>query len=164
MIDKTFPLTERLFKQLLADSTAFLGELKQEQALLKPPVDTAKLDLVIQQKNQSLSQLNTGFGRLQQVLASERLSYNLESVASYLSKAAAAGFDTAQALELWQQIVRLSEQSQRLNDQNGIRIEALLRHNKQALSILKGQAGTAHSYGRDGATQNIPQSHTHFSA
>mgnify|MGYP003385348471 CR=1 FL=1 len=57
----------------------------------------------------------------------------------------------ANNLPLWQDIQRLAEQAQQLNRTNGIMIQAKLRHNQQALSVLNNATNRASGlYGPDG--------------
>lgn len=62
------------------------------------------------------------------------------------------------SLPVWQDILKLAEQLQYLNSTNGTLLQARLRHNQQALTMLHNAANSAQGlYGADGQPQ-LPSS------
>lgn len=60
-----------------------------------------------------------------------------------------------QIAELWQQLLTLAENAQKLNQINGSMIDTRLRNNQQALAILQVAAKQSTLYGPDGQTQAL---------
>jgi len=107
-----------------------------------------------------VAQLEQFSRQLGQVLATEKLLINQESVISYLEKAKAANFSTEQALQCWLDIVALSKKCRSLNEKNGASIDLLNRHTQRSLQILRGKSQLTSTYGPDGSTRSVLFSHT----
>ena len=63
--------------------------------------------------------------------------------------------ESSRIAELWVQLLTLAESAQQLNNINGSMIDARLRNNQQALSILQSAAKQSALYGADGHTQSL---------
>lgn len=163
MINKTFPIAEKLLTNGLQLSQTLFQRLQEETDILRRKQPALFLDTITRQKQQLISELNLFAKQLGQVLETEKLPNNRNGIIAYLEKAANAGLDTSQVLNQWGQINELAIQSQSLNDQNGATIDLLLRHTRQSLNILKGKPQAPQTYGPDGTTKSDLYSSTLFS-
>lgn len=154
MINKTFPIAEKLLSSGLQLSQSLHQQLREETAILKHNQPAATLDIVTHQKQQLINELNLFAKQLGQILETEQLPNNRIGINAYFDKAAKAGLDISQATEKWKQITDFAAKSRTLNDQNGASIDLLLRHTRQSLNIIKGKPQTTHSYGPDGSTKS----------
>lgn len=60
------------------------------------------------------------------------------------------------AAKLWQELLEQARHAQHLNQTNGIMIDTRLKHNQQALAVLKAAANQGSSlYGPDGQTHSL---------
>jgi flagella synthesis protein FlgN len=71
--------------------------------------------------------------------------------------------DAHEARSEWQSLLDVTQKAHRLNQENGLFIEAGMRSNQQALSVLVS-AGSAGAYGPGGRTMNPRSSRTLASA
>ncbi len=122
---------------------AFVVLLEQEQQVLLG-TDTEPLLELAENKTRSSDRLIA--------LAQERRKFipGTDSSETWLKKNAPEG------LALWQELLQMADQAQRLNHTNGELIQIKMRYNTQALAVLVG--ATQHAaglYGPDGQT-NLP--------
>ena len=154
MINKTFPIAEKLLISGLQLSRSLHLQLQEEMDILKRNQPAASLDTITRQKQQLINELDLFAKQLGQVLETEQLPNNRTGINAYFDKAAKAGLNISEAAEKWEQITDLAAKSRELNDQNGASIDLLLRHTRQSLNILKGKPQTPHTYGPDGSTKS----------
>jgi flagellar biosynthesis protein FlgN len=131
---------------------AFLGVLESEQQILKlgqidalPDIARNKSDLLVK-----LSQL--GAAR-DSILSQHGISPDKNSIAQFLSNEDRNG----QLLlnQNWEKLLTSAQRAQVLNQHNGAMIEAMLKHNQQALTILQQSHKQSGLYGPDGQTHSI---------
>ncbi|MGR9051424.1 MAG: flagella synthesis protein FlgN [Gammaproteobacteria bacterium] len=154
MIDKTFPIAEKLLDNGSNLAQNLYRQLLAEQDILKRSQAGPALDEITQQKQRLVDELNRFVKQLGQILAGERLPNSPDGVHTYLAAAAKLGLNVERATEHWRQIVDAGEKSRALNEQNGAGIDLLLKHTRQSLDIIKGKSRTIHSYGPDGAAKS----------
>lgn len=160
MIEKTFPITEKLLSNGLKSAQKLLELLNAEYEQLQQKADTVSLTTLATQKRDMVSQLEQFSKQLGQVLATEQLHMNQEGVFSYLSKAQSAGINIAGSSKVWIDITALSKKCRSLNEQNGASIDLLSRHTQRSLLILRGKSPLTNTYGPDGSTRSELFSHT----
>lgn len=160
MIEKTYPITEKLLANGLKLTHNLLELLKAEYQQLKQKTDPASLALLAEHKKDVVTQLEQFSKQLSQVLATEKLMVNQEGVISYLAKAKAAGINIADSSNSWLNITALSRVCRSLNEQNGASIDLLSRHAQRSLQILRGKTQLTTTYGPDGSTRSELFSHT----
>ena len=154
MIEKTFPLVEKLIVDALTNAGQLLEQLNQEADALKTIQQTESIDRIAANKKllvSKLEQFNVDLGR---ILASENLPGNQQGIDEYFIRAAAANLCTEPSASHWQSIRTLCAASKVLNEQNGASIDLLNRHTKRSLQILKGKPQHTSTYGPDGITQS----------
>ena len=157
MIEKTFPITEKLLANGLISIRKLYELLSTEYEHLKQKIDPITLSTLATNKKELVAQLEQFSKQLSQVLATEKLSINQEGVVSYLEKAKGAAFSTDKALQHWLDIETLSKNCKSLNEQNGASIDLLSRHTQRSLQVLRGKSQLASTYGR---TRSVLFSHT----
>lgn len=160
MIDKTFPIAEKLLAALLKHSHTLLRLLQTEQQMLGQKLQADIIAATAANKKTVVSQLEQLGKQFEQVLATEKLTFGKEGFDHYLSKAKQSGFDISQSQQAWQQLTDLSRQCRSLNEQNGASIELLTRHTQRSIQILRGRSLLTTTYGPDGCTRNELFSHT----
>lgn len=123
---------------------AFVVLLQSEQqALAEGQVE--QLLALAQGKTQAVQELNDLASARRNELFALGAPVDAGSVAEWLQNHAAA------SLPLWHEIQQLVIQAQDINRSNGALIQARLRHNQQALTVLHNAANSAHGlYGPDG--------------
>ena len=131
MIEKTFPITEKLLATGLKSTQKLFELLNAESEQLKQNTDPAALSTLAANKKEVVAQLEQFSKQLAQVLATEKLLVSQEGIMSYLAKAKATGITIAQSLQYWLDIAELSKQCRSLNEQNGASIDLLSRHVSQ---------------------------------
>jgi flagellar biosynthesis protein FlgN len=164
MINKTFPIAEKLISNGLSLSRTLFKALQDESQLLINQDKDKKLDAITQHKQHLISEISQFTQQIGQVLQTEQLNADKIGLASYFERAKAASLDTQKAEQDWQELITLSEKARDLNNQNGAGIELLLRHTRLSLNILKGKPQSVHTYGRDGSTQADAGSNTFYTA
>lgn len=160
MIEKTFPIAEKLLSNGLGFTQKLSELLSAEFDLLQRQNDPAALATLATGKKELVGQLEQFTKQLSQVLATEKLPFGQEGVTTYLAKAQAAQFNIAPALQTWQQLANLGQKCRSLNEQNGASIELLNRHTQRSLQILRGKSQLTSTYGPDGNTRSTLFSHT----
>jgi len=160
MIEKTFPITEKLLSNGLKSTQKLLELLNTEFEQLKQQTDAVSLATLAAQKREMVAQLEQFSKQLGQVLATEQLLVNQEGVFSYLSKAQSAGINIAYSSRSWLDITELSKKCRSLNEKNGASIDLLSRHTQRSLQVLRGKSQLTHTYGPDGSTRSELFSHT----
>ena len=150
MINKTFPIAEKLISNGLLLSQTLYRQLQDETEILKQKQHADTLNSASDQKQRLINELNTFSQQLGQILETEKLPNNRAGLNAYFIKAENAGLSAAETSAKWNQITDISAKNQALNEQNGATIEILLRHTRQSLNILKGKPQTADTYGSDG--------------
>ncbi len=160
MIEKTYPITEKLLEKGLSLSQQFFETLTQESQNLKQKTATETMTALTEQKKSIVQQLEQFTQQLTQVLATEKLPYDQNGVQQYFAIANKAGLFKENHLQQWLEISRLAKQCRQVNEQNGAGIALLMRHNQRALQILRGKPQTAAVYSADGSTQSAHTSHT----
>lgn len=160
MIEKTFPIAEKLLANGLKSTQKLLELLNTEYEHLKVKTDPVTIANLAAHKKEVVTQLEQFSKQLGQVLATEKLVVSQEGIISYLSKAKTAGINIADSYRYWLDITTLSKTCRSLNEQNGASIDLLNRHTQRALQILRGKSQLATTYGPDGSTRSELFSHT----
>ncbi len=160
MINKTYPITEKLLAKGLELNQKLFALLNQEADQLKTKNTTASINKLSQQKKQLATQIEQFSQQLAQVLNTENLSLDKTGLDKYFSIADNAGFSTEQGKIQWEQIKILIKKIHHLNEQNGASISLLLRHNQRVQQIFRGQSQTTTTYSLDGTTSTERTSRT----
>lgn len=160
MIEKTFPITEKLLATGLKSSQKLFELLTSEFEQLKRKTDPIALTTLASNKKEVVSQLEQFSKQLGQVLATEKLPLSQEGIMSYLAKAKASDINISESWQRWQEIAVLSKKCRSLNEQNGASIDLLNRHIQRSLQILRGKSQITSTYGPDGSTRSVLFSHT----
>lgn len=163
MINKTYPITEKLLKKGLDLSLNLLNQLSTEADSLKRSADSATISTIAVNKKTTVSQLDQFSKQMTQVLATEKLPMSPIGMTEYFKKAEKVSLNTSGSTRLWKEILSISKQCRDLNEKNGASINLLAQHTQRALQILKGKSQQATTYGRDGSTYNERVSQTVFS-
>lgn len=160
MIKKTYPITEQLIINALKLAQQLHQELHREADALKKTQQAELINNIAANKKQLVVQLEQFNAQLTQVLATEKLPNNQESIREYFKRAETAGLLTAESMGNWTQLMIVCAECRNLNEQNGAGIDLLSRHTKRSLDILKGKPEFANTYGSDGSTQSDRHTHT----
>ncbi|WP_150047892.1 flagella synthesis protein FlgN [Methylomonas rhizoryzae] len=160
MIDKTFPIAEKLLANGDKLTQRLMDLLTKEQEQLQRKFDPASIAAVAADKKEVVAHLEQFAKQLSQVLATEKLTLAQQGVQHYLTKARASGIDIEEPAKCWASIGNLSKTCRQLNEQNGAGIDILSRHTQRSLAILRGKSPIATTYGPDGSTRSELFSHT----
>jgi flagella synthesis protein FlgN len=160
MIEKTYPITEQLILNALQLAGQLHLELSQEAEALKKTQQAELINDIAANKKQLVAQLEQFNAQLAQVLATEKLPDDQESIQEYFKRAEAAGLLPAASISSWAQLMLICAECKSLNEQNGASVDLLYRHTKRSLDILKGKSEVTTTYGSDGSTQSAPYRHT----
>lgn len=160
MIEKTFPITEKLLATGLTSTQRLLELLNKEFEYLKQTGPAAQLSAVAEEKKEAVIQLEQFSRQLGQILATEKLGMRPEDITDYFSRAKKANIDTEQSWRCWDDIMALSKKCRAINEQNGASIALLSRHTQRTLQILRGKSQLTATYGPDGFTRSVLFSHT----
>lgn len=160
MIEKTFPITEKLLSSGLKSTQKLFDLLNHEYEQLKRKTDPGLLMATAGNKKEMVAQLEQFSKQLGQVLATEKLTISQDGIKSYFDKAQAMGIDIASGWQCWLDITELSRKCRSLNEQNGASIDLLSRHTQRSLQILRGKSQLTTTYGPDGTTRSVLFSHT----
>jgi flagellar biosynthesis protein FlgN len=160
MIEKTWPITEKLILNALNLTRQLHQQLIQEADTLKTSPDTELINTIAANKKQLVTQLEQFNMQCSQILPTEKLPNNQEGIKGYFQLADAAGLSTTESINHWAQIQFICSECRALNEQNGASIELLAYHTKRSLHVLKGKTHSSNTYGPDGATQSDPFTHT----
>ncbi|MDO9049683.1 MAG: flagellar protein FlgN [Methylobacter sp.] len=160
MIKKTYPITEQLILNALKLAQQLHQELSREADALKKTQQVELINNIAANKKQLVVQLEQFNTQITQVLATEQLPNDQESVREYFKRAETAGLLTAESIGNWAQLMIVCAECRNLNEQNGAGIDLLSRHTKRSLDILKGKPEFANTYGSDGSTQSDRYTHT----
>lgn len=160
MIEKTYPISEKLIFNALQLAQQLHQELNREADALKKTQQAELINNIAANKKQLVAQLEQFNTQLTQVLATEKLPNNQESIKEYFKRAETAGLSTAESTDNWTQLMLVCADCRNLNEQNGAGIDLLSRHTKRSLDILKGKPEFSNTYGCDGSTQSDHYSHT----
>jgi len=154
MIEKIYPVTEQLILNALQLAHQLHQELNREAEALKKTQQAELITRIAASKKQLVTQLEQFNSQLTQVLATEKLPNNQESIKEYFKRAEAAGLSTAASIDNWAQLMSICADCRTLNEQNGASIDLLSHHTKRSLDILKGKPQIANTYGSDGRTRS----------
>ncbi len=160
MIRKTFPITEQLIFNALTLAQQLHQELSHEADALKKTPQAELINNIAANKKQLVAQLEQFNTQVSQVLATEKLPNDQESIREYFKRAESAGLLVDQAISTWAQLMITCAECRNLNEQNGASIDLLSRHTKRSLDILKGKPTFTNTYGSDGSTQSDRYSRT----
>lgn len=160
MIEKTFPITEKLLNNGLKATQRLLELLNNEADNLRQKIDPDALSVIATSKKEVVVQLEQFSKQLGQVLATENLTVDHDGINHYLIKAQAAGISIDGSRNCWANITVLLKKCRTLNEQNGAGIDLLSRHTQRSLQILRGKSQLASTYGPDGSTRSELFSHT----
>lgn len=160
MIDKTYPITEKLILNALQLAQQLHQELTREAEALKKSQQAELISNIAANKKQLVAQMEQFNAQLTQVLATESLPNNQEGIKGYFNRAETSGLLTAESTRNWTQLMLTCAECRSLNEQNGAGIDLLSRHTKRSLDILKGKPEFANTYGSDGSTQSDRHSRT----
>ena len=154
MINKTYPITEKLLKNGLNLSVKLLDLLTREADNLKKNADSATISTIAADKKEMVTQLDQFSKQLSQVLATEKLQMSPSGISEYFKKAETVHLNTSGSTTLWKEIISISKKCRLLNEKNGASINLLAQHTQRSLQILKGKSQQATTYGPDGSTYN----------
>lgn len=154
MINKTFPITEKLIQNGFSLSEKLLDLLTQETEILKNHTDALTISKIAANKKETVSQLDQFSKQLSQILSTEKLQLTSNGISDYFEKAEHANLDIVGTSKLWKEIISISNQCRSLNEKNGASINILAQHTHRSLQILKGKPQQATTYGPDGSTHN----------
>jgi flagella synthesis protein FlgN len=154
MIEKTFPITDKLLSSGLKSTQKLFELLHAEYEQLKALSDPNVLGSLAAHKKEIVVQLEQFSKQLCQVLATEKLVATQDGMQRYLATAQSNGINIADSQRCWHEIVRLSKNCQTLNEQNGASIDLLSRHTQRALQIMRGKPQLHTTYGPDGSTRS----------
>ncbi|MDO9267729.1 MAG: flagellar protein FlgN [Methylobacter sp.] len=160
MIKQTYPIIEQLILNALQLAQQLHQELNREADALKKTQQAELINNIAANKKQLVVQLEQFNTQITQVLATEQLPNNQESIKEYFKRAETAGLLPAQSIGNWAQLMIACAECRNLNEQNGAGIDLLSRHTKRSLDILKGKPEFANTYGSDGSTQSDRYTHT----
>jgi flagella synthesis protein FlgN len=160
MINKTYPIAEKLLKNGLNLSSKLLNLLTVEAENLKHHTDSKTISGIASNKKETVSLLDQFSRQMTQVLATEKLEMSPNGIEEYFKKAETVNLDTANSTSLWQEILSISKQCKLLNEKNGASINLLALHTHRSLQIIKGRSQQATTYGRDGSTYSERLSNT----
>ncbi|MBS3963784.1 MAG: flagellar protein FlgN [Methylomonas sp.] len=160
MIDKTFPIAEKLLTATLRHADILLQLLQTERQMLEQTLDATGIARTAANKKTIVVQLEQLGKQLEQVLATEKLSLGRDGFDHYLARARQSGFNTETCQNTWARLTQLTGQCRNLNEQNGASIELLTRHTQRSIQILRGRSQLTTTYGPDGCTRNELFSHT----
>jgi len=160
MIEKTWPIIEKLITNALHLTEQLYQQLTQEADTLKNLPHTELINTIAANKKQLVMQLEQFNTQCGQILATEKLPDNQEGIKEYFQRAEAAGLPTVDASSQWAKIQLICSECRTLNEQNGAGIELLACHTKRSLHILKGKPHGSNTYGPDGAPESDPFTHT----
>jgi len=160
MIEKTWPITEKLILNALHLTEQLYDQLTREADTLKKPLHTELINNIATSKKQLVAQLEQFNTQCGQILATEKLPNNQDGIKAYFQRAEAAGLRAVEAINNWEKIQFICAECRILNEQNGAGIELLAYHTKRSLHILKGKSPISNTYGPDGAAQSDPFTHS----
>ncbi len=160
MIEKTYPITEQLILNALQLAQQLHLELTQEADTLKQTPQADLINSIAANKKQLVAQLEQFNEQLTQILATEKLPNNQESIREYFKRVETAGLLPAKSISNWAQLMLVCAECKSLNEQNGASIDLLFRHTKRSLDILKGKPESSNTYGSDGSAQSDRYSHS----
>ena len=160
MIEKTFPITEKLLANCLLSIRKLYELLNTEHDHLQQTIDPTVLFTLSSNKKELVAQLEQFSNQLRQILSIEELLIEKAGVVKYLEKAKLADFSTNKALQYWLDIETLSKKCKSLNEQNAASIDLLSRYTQRSLQVLRGKSQLTSTYGPDGNTRSVLFSHT----
>jgi flagella synthesis protein FlgN len=159
MIKKTYPITEKLIVNALQLANELHAELNCEADALKETHPAEVINNIAVNKKLLVAQLEQFNAQLGQVLETEKLPNNQNSMREYFNRGESAGLSITETVENWMQLMLICAKCKVLNEQNGAAIDLLSRHTKRSLNILKGKPDFANTYGADGSTQSDKYTH-----
>lgn len=154
MIEKTWPITDKLIFNALHLTGQLYWQLSQEADILGKSPQPDAIAAIAATKKQLVMQLEQFHQQCGQILATEQLPNNRDGMKTYFQRAQSAGLAVADVMNQWTQIQLVYTECRTLNEKNGAGIELLAYHAKRALQILKGGPRDSNTYGPDGATQS----------
>jgi flagella synthesis protein FlgN len=160
MIEKTWPITEKLIFNALHLTGRLYWQLSQEADILGKSPQADVIAAIAATKKQLVMQLEQFHQQCGQILATEQLPNNRDGMRNYFKRAQNVGLPVAEVMDQWTQIQRVCGECRTLNEKNGAGIELLAYHAKRSLQILKGGPRDSNTYGPDGATQSAAFTHT----
>lgn len=160
MIEKTFPILEKLLANGLKSTQKLFELLNAEYEQLKSQKDPIAISALASHKKEVVIQLEQFSKQLGQVLATEKLLMSQEGIHHYFAKAKTTGINISEAFKCWSDISTISKNCRSLNEQNGASIDLLGRHTQRALHVLRGKSQLTTTYGPDGSTRSELFSHT----
>jgi len=160
MIQKTWPITEKLIVNALELIELLYQLLIEEADILQKPLQVELIENIASDKKQLVMQLEQFNQQCGQILATEELPNNDKGMNAYFQRGATAGLLAIAIAEHWIIIQQLCIKCRALNEQNGASIELLSFHTQRSLQILKGNPQRSNTYGANGARKNDPFTHT----
>lgn len=126
--------------------------LEGEQQILKLG-EIDKLADIARNKSELLVKLSQLGTAREAFLKQNHIGADATSIDQFIRQEASSGTPTL--LESWKNLLVSASYVQELNQSNGAMIEALLKHNQQALAILQDAAQQNGLYGPDGHSRAI---------
>jgi flagella synthesis protein FlgN len=155
MINKTYPIAEKILSQGQQLNQTLLTLLKKEAEQLSKSATAANITELAEQKKQTVQQLEQFNQQMIQILATESLDFSPSGIENYFGKAQAAGINIQQGRETWHTITTLINRCHLLNEQNGACIALLMRHNQRIQQIFRGKNQQATTYTANGSTRSM---------
>lgn len=154
MIDKTYPIAEKLILNALQMAQQLRLELNREADALKKAHSPELINTIATNKKQLVAQLEQFSSQIAQVLSTENLPNSQDSIKEYFARAERSGLATAESLQNWDRLMLVCSECRSLNDQNGASINLLSLNTKRSLDILKGKPEISSTYGSDGTSKS----------
>ena len=107
MIKKTYPIIEQLIINALKMTEQLHQELNREADALKKNPQAALISDLAANKKQLIEQLEQFNTQLTQILATEKLPNNQNSIREYFKRAETACLSTAESTSNWAQLMRV---------------------------------------------------------
>jgi flagella synthesis protein FlgN len=160
MINKTFPIAEKLLENGFGLSKDLLVLLTKESDNLKHRANADAINKITDSKEQTVLQLDQFSKQMSQILSTEKLQMTPQGMAEYFTKAKSVDLDIKESSRMWDEIISITRQCRLLNEKNGASISLLAQNTQNSLHILKGKPYNPTTYGPDGATQSEQHSHS----
>jgi flagellar biosynthesis protein FlgN len=160
MIEKTWPIAEKLILNALHLSQQLYQQLTNEADALKKTPHAELINDIAANKKQLVMQLEQFNIQCGEILATEKLPNNQEGIKEYFQRVEALGLPATETTDNWSEIQFICSKCRTLNEQNGASVELLAYHTKRSLQILKGKSHSPNTYGPDGVSQSDPFNHT----
>ncbi len=159
MIEKTYPLAEKLLEQGAIESNKLTAILNQEKDNLMQRSNPIMINKIAEEKKHKTALIEQFSRQFNQILYTSHLELNSQGVELYFREAESHKIDTTKSRQHWDLIIQQARQCKQLNQENGLRLNILMQHTQRALQILKGKSRQTTTYGPDGNSAKERFSH-----